>query len=437
MSRTRSLTQRVRLALTGVVAVFVGVLVVLAFLTFGRMEDELVNDVLRHETERLLNEWQSGEAEMQGGEFLELGDALRAWIVTGDGPDSLPRPLRGLPAGMIELTPGSGRVWHVSSTALIQGGRLVVVYDATENEQRVYDFCLIVLLLGTVCVMLAYGVARRVARHVVAPLHAVTRRLAHWAPDALDAEPGGDEDEAARLIDAFERVRLQVDRRMAAEREFGANLSHEIRTPLAAVRSDSELMLLRPDLPDEMQLRLSRVVNNVDAVVAILETVRQATLDTPRMPRPVDICDALEAAWLTVSTRAQAAGLDWCNTVAPGTVLVLDRDALMTVFLNLMRNAIQHAAPARLTVGVDAAGVHFSDTGPGIDPADMPFVFERYYRGARRDSLAVPMPVPGERGGLGLAIAKRVCDLQGWALSVRASQEPGGGAVFTVGLPEA
>ena len=102
MSRTRSLTQRVRLALTGVVAVFVGVLVVLAFLTFGRMEDELVNDVLRHETERLLNEWQSGEAEMQGGEFLELGDALRAWIVTGDGPDSLPRPLRGLPAGMID-----------------------------------------------------------------------------------------------------------------------------------------------------------------------------------------------------------------------------------------------------------------------------------------------------------------------------------------------
>ncbi|MBJ7264398.1 MAG: sensor histidine kinase, partial [Burkholderiaceae bacterium] len=151
MNRTRSLTQRVRLALTGAVAVFVGVLVVLAFLTFGRMEDALVNDVLRHETERLLNEWQSGEAKMQDGEFLELGDALRAWIAIDDAPDTLPRPLRGLPVGMVELTPGNGHVWHVSSTALIQGGRLVVVYDATENEQRVYDFGLIVLLLGAVC----------------------------------------------------------------------------------------------------------------------------------------------------------------------------------------------------------------------------------------------------------------------------------------------
>jgi signal transduction histidine kinase len=430
---SRSLTQRVRWALMGVVALFVGVLGVLAFLSFGRMEDGLVDKVLRYETERLLNDWQSGKVVMLDGEILGLDDALRAWYVGEAEPALLPSVLQRLSAGSVKLTLGGGRVWHVRSTVFSEGRQLIVVYDATDNEQRVYDFGLIVLLLGAVCIALAHALAHRLAQHVVAPVHAVTRRLAHWAPDALLASQAGDEDEAARLIEAFEHVRQRVDHRMAAEREFSANLSHEIRTPLSALRSDSELMLLCPGLPDDVQTRLRRVVNNVDTVAAILKTVRQATLDKPRMPRPVDVREALEAAWLSVSLRAHAAGLDWRNTVAPLAIVVLDSDALMTVFLNLMRNAIEHAAPARLTASMDAAGLHFIDTGPGIDPAEMPFVFERYYHGARRDSLA-KLSQGGERRGLGLAIAKRVCDLQGWSLSVAAAGQRETGVVFTLGL---
>ncbi|MNT22113.1 Sensor protein QseC [compost metagenome] len=91
---------------------------------------------------------------------------------------------------------------------------------------------------------------------------------------------------------------------------------------------------------------------------------------------------------------------------------------------NLVRNAVEHAAPATLTTRFTAQGVlELSDDGKGIAVDDLPFLFRRYYSGRMRDSSA------GDRDetarGLGLAIAKRVCDMQGWALTVESSREAG------------
>ena len=117
-----------------------------------------------------------------------------------------------------------------------------------------------------------------------------------------------------------------------------------------------------------------------------------------------------------MADRAASRQLRIAVDLAAGESLVADRQALLAVCRNIVKNAIEHAAPALLTIGGDRRGLSFHDDGPGIEAAALPYVFERYHQGHRSDAgTAAGTP----RRGLGLAIARRMCDLQGWRLSVR------------------
>jgi signal transduction histidine kinase len=432
-----TLTQRVVWALTGTVSIFVSVLVVLAYLTFDQMEDDLVNDILTTETDRLIQRVNAGLESLPVQGARELGGSMRAWMqMPGENNPDIPIEIRGLADGLHLLEPGPD-TWHVVVAEMGQGRRVFVLYDATENEDRVFDFGLIVLGLGVICIVVAYGVARKAAYLAVGPMLALTDRLSTWAPGSPDLAVERN-DEAGRLIEAFNRVQNQVDRSLAREREFAANLSHEVRTPLAAIRSDGELMLLSRNLTPDQHTRLARVVKNVDSVAAALESARAMARDERRAPEPVDLAECLDAAWQGLEANAEQAGLGLDHRVPPGVVRLLDRYALLTVLRNLIRNAIEHAAPATLTVRVVGDSLEIRDNGKGIQPADLPFVFERYYSVRRRDARGGLEDATGESEqfrdrGLGLAIAKRVCDMQGWALGVESVvEEPGQGTCFTL-----
>lgn len=433
-----TLTQRVVWALAGTVAVFVAVLASLAYLAFDQMEDDLVNEILTSETSRLIKHIRSGEEDMSDGEPDDVGASMQGWLVPNGQTDAkVPALLRGLPDGLHELEPG-GATWHVLVTHIEQG-RVIVLYDATDNEERVVNFGLIIIGLGAICMIGAYALARRVANLAVGPLLELTDRLSNWAPGAPDMAVSG-ADEAGRLVEAFNRVQNQLDRSITREREFTANLSHEVRTPLAAIRSDGELMLLTHDLNENQQTRLRRVVQNVDMVIAALEGARALASEQVRKTEAVNISQCLSDAWVGMASQAEAAGLALEDRVPSDAVLILDRHALLTVLRNLVRNAIEHAAPASLTVNYAARTLTLADTGPGIATADLPFVFERFYSGRLNDIAAQPneaqAQTPDMKRGLGLAIAKRMCDLQHWELLVTSECGANGhGTRFTLRFP--
>lgn len=416
-----TLTQRVVWALTGTVALFVTALALLAYLTFDQMEDDLVNDILNTEMDRLVQHARASDEFMPRQGVRELGGSMRAWMsVDGQRPAGIPDEVLGLDNGLHLIEPGA-YTWHVM-VADTGRGKVYLLYDATDNEERVHDFGLIVLGVGAICVLGAYALSRRVAAVAVGPLLDLTDRLATWAPGAPDLAVIRD-DEAGRLIEAFNRVQNQVDRSIAREREFAGNLSHEIRTPLAAIRSDSELMLLTQSLTPDQHQRLTRVVDNVDDVIVCLESARAMARDQLLPPAPVDIGVCMDDAWRGYEAQAGQADLRFDNQIGPGHVLTLDRYALLTVLRNLVRNAVEHAAPATLTVKFHAPGVlELRDDGKGIAADDLPFLFRRYYSGRMRDSGAAEQHEAAR--GLGLAIAKRVCEMQGWLLTVESSQEP-------------
>jgi signal transduction histidine kinase len=434
MKRRATLTQRVVWALTGSVAVAVTILAVLSYLAFDQMEDDLAESVLISEAERVELRIAQDAAFMPAGGPHTLGNSMNAWLFPPGKPRAaLPAPLHGLEAGVHEIESGL-TVWHarVSDTP---NGRLYVVYDATENEARVHGFGLFVLAVGLVCMAAAYAISRRVARAAVGPMLDLAQRLAHWAPDAPGMAVTRD-DEAGRLIQAFNRVQEQVEQSIARERQFTANLSHEVRTPLAAIRSDSELMLLDANLGAGPRARLTRIVGNVDGITDALASVRAMTRGQPGRAEPARLAACMDDAWRGMEDAAAQAGMFLRNEIDPEAVRVLDRYALLMVLRNLVRNAIEHAAPATLTATLGAGGeLRLRDDGRGIAAADLPFVFDRYYSGRLRDSAEQggqdgQDDDGGQTGadggaprGLGLAIAKRVCDMQGWRLEVESAVE--------------
>ncbi len=433
MTGSGTLTQRVVWALTGIVSVFVTVLALLSYITFDQMEDDLVNDILTTETERVIQHLAAEPAYVPDRGSREQGGSMHAWLhVPGEVDDDMPDLLRGLDNGLHLLEPGPD-IWHVM-VADAGHGKVYVMYDATDNEERVQNFGLFVLGVGAVCIVVAYGLACRLAGYVVGPLVAVTDHLANWAPGAPDMAVTRD-DEAGRLVEAFNRVQNQVDRFIARQREFAANLSHEIRTPLASIRSDSEMMQMDGKLPADAQRRLARIVDGVDSISASLESARAMAREEPCAAERVKLADCMQAAWQGFAGSAELAGLGFANDIDPGAVRQLDRYALLTVLRNLVRNAIEHAAPAQLRAGLDEDGnLVLADDGRGIAPEELPFVFQRNYTSRLRDAGGQPNDSDLPRG-LGLAIAKQVCDVQGWVLIVDAAREgPRRGTRFTLHL---
>jgi signal transduction histidine kinase len=435
-----SLMQRVTWALTGSATLFVVVLCIVFYLSFGQMEDDLVNAVLATEAGHLVGQLEQGHAIPTQQSQTELGAQLQTWLINGGADETLlPELLRGLGLGTHVLGPGD-QTWHVL-VAQTPKGMLYVRYDATAHEARVHEFGWVVLILGMMCIAAAFVLSRWLAGLVVGPLLELADHLSNWAPGAPDISMRRD-DEVGRLIETFNRVQSRVEESLAFEREFAFNLSHEIRGALAGIRTDAEMLLLDDELGVAARQRLERMVAHVDMIAGSIASAEGLARDLPAERKEIGVRDSLDQAWLTFEAEAARRGLVFVNDIPDDMRLTLDPYAFLTVVRNLMRNAAEHAAPATLHVRcLDEHTLAFSDDGPGIPSDALPLLFDRYFSSRRKD--AADNRLPGEearRGdeshhGLGLAIARQMCMRKHWKLTVQSrEQEPGRGTTFTLNL---
>lgn len=423
------LKDRVTLALVAIVTLFVAVQGLLAYLTLEEHEDELADAWVLEEARRLASHAQRGELSgSRAAQLLAPTPTLSAWLAVDAGhvvPSPLPEHLRLLADGPHRLG-GVHEHLHVIVLPTAQG-RLYVQYDAAQTEAKVRQFGLYLLGLTGLCIGLALVVSRWIAAIVVAPIDRLTQHLTNWIPEASMQE-AANSDEERRLADAFRRVQDRFEEAIARERELVANVHHEIRTPLTALRTDLELLAMNAELEPSQGARLQRALAMVDAVTANLESARVLSRRKPAAAQPVDLAQCVDDAWTSLGALPGMDDLRLVNAVPPGTIVDADRHALLTILRNLIRNAVEHAAPAQCTVRCIDHDIEVRDDGPGIAPEDLPFVFERYYRGRYRDA---PDQHPEEHG-LGLAIARQVADINGWTLTV--ASEPGAGARFRLRL---
>lgn len=420
-----NLKKRVTLAMVALIGLFVGMQGLIAYLSMEDQEDELADELVLTEARALAARAERGEfAGTRAALLAQPGPNFSAWLVDAAG-SVVPGPL---PPHLAKLTDGPHRpgrpAQHLHAVVLTTAaGRLFVQYDAEQNEERVEQFGWYMIALAALCVLLGALVARQIAGWIVGPIERLTARLANWAPGAVNHSAAGS-DEEGRLLSAFERVQSRFEQGIAHEREFIANLSHELRTPLTALRTDLELLQQALPADQAQQSRLRRALAAVDAIAGSLSSARTLSQRQRGEREAVNLAACVDDAWASLATVDGVERLDFRNEVAKGSIVEADRHSLLTILRNLIRNAIEHAGPARCVVSLSARGVEVIDDGAGIAEADLPFIFDRYFRGRAADSGEADA---GDNQGLGLAIARQVADLNGWRLHVEAAGSDDGG----------
>lgn len=425
-----NLKQRVVWALTALVALFVVMQAVMAYLSMVDQEDDLVDELVAAEARRLASHLaQDPMPGMQAADLLTLSPHFSAWLKAGDGsvtPSPLPADIEGLSLGPHLLkNPEAELHAYVMQTP---SGLLYLQYDAEQHEEKVRQFGLYLVGLGLLCIALAALAATQIAAVVVSPIDRLTRMLSEWAPGGAPAE---DADEEVRMLAAFRRVQERFEESIAYEREFVANARHEIRTPLTALRTDLEMLAVHAD--GDLQPRLQRAIASVDEIAGSLDLAHTMSQRHASAAEPVDLAHCVDAAWGSLQGAEGMARLVFRNQVGADVRVVADRHALLTILRNLMRNAAEHASASTCTVMHTARGIEVVDDGVGIAAEDLPLVFGRYYRGRRVD--APEQEQPDADRGLGLAIARQIADLNGWQLTVESA--PGSGTRFILGLTAA
>jgi two-component system sensor histidine kinase MprB len=228
------------------------------------------------------------------------------------------------------------------------------------------------------------------------------------------------------MLGRLEASRSALDESARAQRQLVADASHELRTPVTSLRTNIEILLEHEDLNDDERRRmLSDVVEQTEELTALVgDLIELARGDLPpdstedvRLDRVVE--DSLERA------QRNFPGVTFAASLQPALVEGVP-ERLGRAVNNLLDNAARHSPPGgTVEVEVGAGGVTVRDHGSGIDEADLPYVFDRFYRGASSR---------GQQGsGLGLAIVRQVAAQHGGLIS--AANAPDGGAVFTLSLP--
>ena len=297
---------------------------------------------------------------------------------------------------------------------------------------------------GALALLVSLLVGVWAARRLTIPLDRLgsfSSRLAHGQLDARVPPAGVEEIDqlgdqfnlmADRLTESLQLLEADRDRL----REFVADVSHELRTPLAALRTYTELQ--RDGVDEETR---HEFLDRSSEQLSRLEWMSANLLDLSRIdagifPMDVRVGDLREPIRAAVGASAEAAagrriGVTYA---APSTAVAIrfDRERIVQLVNNLVGNAVKFTLPGG-TVAVqildqaEAAVIEVSDTGPGIPPAELPRIFERFYRGTNVGAARA------SGSGLGLAIARSIVEMHGGFIEV--TSVLGEGAVFRVVLP--
>jgi two-component system sensor histidine kinase MprB len=316
-------------------------------------------------------------------------------------------------------------------TAPLQPGLAVQIARRMDEVDRTMRQLAYILLGFTIAgVALAALLGRGVAQAALGPVRRLTDATEHVAA-TQDLSRRLDEagrDELSRLAGSFNAMLEALARSLAAQRQLVADASHELRTPLTSVRTNIEVLARGDELPPaERERLLADVVGQLEELTAIVADVVELargnepdeSTDELRLDELVD--DAVERA------RRLAPGLEWETELEP-TLVRGAAPRLARAVANLLDNAAKWSPPGgTVEVTVRDGEVVVRDHGPGIEEADLPHVFDRFYRSRAARGL------PGS--GLGLAIVRQVAEAHGG--QARAENAPGGGALLRLRLGHA
>ena len=300
-----------------------------------------------------------------------------------------------------------------------------------------------ILLMSVAVAYVIAGRALEPIERIINELEAVTdgrslhRRLA----------VGETTDELARLNATLNAMLSRLETSFDALRRFTADASHELKTPLTVLRADVERAMSPKVTGTEQLIALEEALHETARMADLVESLLTlARADEGRFDlhrEPIAMEPLVHEVFETAQILGEHAGLTVLLPVVEDAVVMGDRTRLRQLFLNLVTNAIKYTprggrVEISLSTRLDCVTFTVRDTGIGISAADLPHIFERFFRADRARSRRVQSPDgtwSDERGGfgLGLAISQWIARAHGGTLT--ATSRLGRGSTFVVSLP--
>jgi len=300
------------------------------------------------------------------------------------------------------------------------------------------------LLGGLIGLAIALALGTILLRQLTIPLRELTLATERIASGDLERRVRvRSRDELGRLGEAFNRMAASLKRSEELRRRMIADISHELRTPLTVIRGGLEALRDGVFSPTSERLaELDEEARLLDRLVEDLHELALAEAGELRLERgPTDLVKLIERLAGRVRGRLEKRGIELKVELPPGLPkLELDSDRIEQVLHNLLANAERYTPEGgRITISVEDRPeevlVSVTDTGKGISPEELPYIFERFYRGGGSLSHRAAPRGRGRGGaGLGLAIAKGLVEAHGGR--IWAESEPGKGTKVSFALPK-
>jgi signal transduction histidine kinase len=329
--------------------------------------------------------------------------------------------------------PGGG---HLRFVTIIYGAPTDRVWQAIFSAVEFYGagMLLLVLITGP---LIAWVLHRGLE-----PLRQLATMAGRVSADSWEFSPPASARETAELAPltrALESALQRLERSFTQQRAFVSDAAHELKTAVAVVKSSLQLVGMRPRTPEEYQAGNDRALADTERIehlvakMLALARVESGSTAAPSVgASDLSNCVCTTVSQLETSATVREVSVAVHDLPATACIVPLSSDDCVLVVSNLLMNAIQHSPPqtqveVRLRAIERSVELIIQDHGDGIDPAALPHVFDRFYRGDPSRARATG------GAGLGLAICKAAVEKAGGGITL--ASEPGHGTTATVWLP--
>lgn len=264
-------------------------------------------------------------------------------------------------------------------------------------------------------ILLSVIVSLYVAKRITAPLlemRKVSERMAHGELHVRTPTRG--KDELAELGKSLNYLAEQLQRQEHFRKMMTADIAHDLRTPLATLKSHMEAIIY--GLWEPTPQRLEGIYEEVERLIHLVGDLEQLTeMESPHFQlemKPEDIYAVIRQAVEAVEAAFIQKDVQLSLLPHEPVMILVDRKRVVQIFVNLLSNALKYTpAGGRVDITIKEKGNHInitiSDTGIGISPEDLPYVFERFYRADKSRARN------SGGSGIGLTIVNRLVDAHG------------------------
>ncbi|SCW88830.1 MULTISPECIES: HAMP domain-containing sensor histidine kinase [unclassified Pseudomonas] len=414
MEFKQSLAQRIIIAFALMSALVAGAFAMGIVATVHLVEEKLISAGLGGDLQRLL-----------------LMDSVSDWnhrpepdqlfyFSGGPGDFELPKDLRHLERGFHEVF--REQLSYHAMVEIVDGRHYVLLQDQSDFEERERVLFAVVLVGFVLSLALAVFLGWVLARRVMAPVVRLARQVRHrdqllgLAPPLA---PDYAADEVGELAVAFDATLGRLRQALTRERLFTSDVSHELRTPLMVLATSCELLLENPALDPRGRTQVERINRASEEMRELVQTflmlARAEREDSGMSPRLTlgQVAENLLGVW-----RAPIESKGLTLIFEPGqTVDTLYNATFLTAVMgNLLRNALHYTDHGFIRLSLTTTGFVVEDSGVGIPEEKREAMFEPFVRGNEKR---------GEGLGLGLSLVQRICENQGWTVSL-STMEPNG-----------